>query len=120
MFAGRLTGPRMAQIKEKTVNKEELVNAVAAKTKLSKKETEATINATIDAVSAALSKGDKVTLVGFGTFQVRERAAREGRNPRTGAVLKISAKKAPTFSAGKGLKEAVAGGKGAKKAAAKK
>jgi DNA-binding protein HU-beta len=110
----------MAQIKEKIVNKEELVNAVAAKTKLSKKETEATINATIDAVSAALSKGDKVTLVGFGTFQVRERAAREGRNPRTGAVLKISAKKAPTFSAGKGLKEAVAGGKTAKKAAAKK
>ena len=102
------------------MNKEELVNAVAAKTKLSKKETEATINATIDAVSAALSKGDKVTLVGFGTFQVRERAAREGRNPRTGAVLKIAAKKAPTFSAGKGLKEAVAGGKGAKKAAAKK
>ena len=109
----------MAQIKEKTVNKEELVNAVAAKTKLSKKETEATINATIDAVSAALSKGDKVTLVGFGTFQVRERAAREGRNPRTGAVLKISAKKAPTFSAGKGLKEAVAGA-GGKKAPAKK
>ena len=94
------------------MNKEELVNAVAAKTKLSKKETEATINATIDAVSAALSKGDKVTLVGFGTFQVRERAAREGRNPRTGGVLKIPARKAPAFAAGKGLKEAVGGSKG--------
>jgi DNA-binding protein HU-beta len=100
------------------LNKEELVNAVAAKTKLSKKDTELTINATIDAITAALSKGDKVTLVGFGTFQVRERAAREGRNPRTGAVLKISAKKAPAFTAGKGLKETVAGAK--KKAAAGK
>lgn len=101
------------------MNKEELVNAVAEKTKLSKKDTETTINAVIDAVTAALKGGDKVTLVGFGTFQVRERAAREGRNPRTGAVLKITAKKAPAFTAGKGLKEAVAGAK-AKKAAAKK
>lgn len=101
------------------MNKEELVNAVAEKTKLSKKDTESTINATIDAISGALAKSDKVTLVGFGTFQVRERAAREGRNPRTGAVLKIAAKKAPTFTPGKGLKETVAGAK-AKKAAAKK
>jgi DNA-binding protein HU-beta len=100
------------------VNKEELVNAVAGKTKLSKKDTESTINAMIDAVSAALSKGDKVTLVGFGTFQVRERAAREGRNPRTGGVLKIPARRAPAFAAGKGLKEAV-GGAGGKKAPAK-
>lgn len=96
------------------MNKEELVNAVATKTKLSKKDTEATINAMVTAVSDALSKGDKVTLVGFGTFQVRERAAREGRNPRTGGVLKIPARRAPAFAAGKGLKEAVggAGGKG--------
>jgi DNA-binding protein HU-beta len=102
------------------LNKEELVNAVAAKTKLSKKDTESTINATIDAITAALAKSDKVTLVGFGTFQVRERAAREGRNPRTGAVLKIAAKKAPAFTAGKGLKETVAGAKGGKKVAAGK
>ena len=96
------------------MNKEDLVNAVANKTRLSKKQTEAGIQATIEAISDALSKGDKVTLVGFGTFQVRERAAREGRNPRTGAVLKIGAKKAPTFTAGKGLKEAVANAKSRK------
>jgi DNA-binding protein HU-beta len=96
------------------VNKEELVNAVAAKTKLSKKDTEATVNAAVDAITGALAKGDKVTLVGFGTFQVRERAAREGRNPRTGGVLKIAARKAPAFAAGKGLKEAVGGAKPAK------
>ncbi len=102
------------------MNKEELVNAVAAKTKLSKKDTEATINATIEAITTALAKSDKVTLVGFGTFQVRERAAREGRNPRTGAVLKIAAKKAPAFTAGKGLKETVAGAKAGKKVAAGK
>jgi DNA-binding protein HU-beta len=102
------------------MNKEELVSAVANKTKQSKKQTEAGIQATIDAISDALSKGDKVTLVGFGTFQVKERAAREGRNPRTGAVLKIAAKKAPSFTAGKGLKETVAAGKGAKKASAAK
>lgn len=100
------------------MNKEELVSAVANKTKQSKKQTEAGIQATIEAISEALSKGDKVTLVGFGTFQVKERAAREGRNPRTGAVLKIGAKKSPSFSAGKGLKETVANAK-AKKAPAK-
>jgi DNA-binding protein HU-beta len=104
------------------VNKEELVNAVATKTKLSKKDTEATVNAMVQSVSDALAKGDKVTLVGFGTFQVRERAAREGRNPRTGGVLKIPARKAPAFAAGKGLKEAVSGSnkKAAAKTAAKK
>ena len=101
------------------MRKPELAAAIAAKTKLSKKDTESTINAMIDAVSAALSKSEKVTLVGFGTFQVRERAAREGRNPRTGGVLKIPARRAPAFAAGKGLKEAVAGS-GGKKAPAKK
>ena len=80
------------------MNKEELVTAVANKTKQSKKQTEAGIQATIEAISDALAKGDKVTLVGFGTFQVKERAAREGRNPRTGAVLKIAAKKSPSGS----------------------
>ena len=102
------------------MNKEELVNAVAAKTKLSKKDTEATVNAMVTAISDALAKSDKVTLVGFGTFQVRERAAREGRNPRTGGVLKIPARKAPAFAAGKGLKEAVAGAKAKGGAKAKK
>ena len=91
------------------MNKEELVNSVAGQTKLSKKDTENTINAMVTAISDALSKGDKVTLVGFGTFQVRERAAREGRNPRTGGVLKIPARKSPAFAPGKGLKEAVGG-----------
>lgn len=101
------------------MNKEELVASVANKTKMSKKQTEAGIQATIDAISDALAKGDKVTLVGFGTFQVKERAAREGRNPRTGAVLKIAAKKSPAFTPGKGLKEVVANAK-SKKAPAKK
>jgi DNA-binding protein HU-beta len=89
------------------MNKEDLVNAVAEKTSLSKKDTEATINAVIDSVTEALAKEDKVTLVGFGTFQVRERAAREGRNPRTGEVLSIPAKKTPTFTPGKGLKDEI-------------
>ena len=81
---------------------------------------EATVNAMVTAISDALAKSDKVTLVGFGTFQVRERAAREGRNPRTGGVLKIPARKAPAFAAGKGLKEAVAGAKAKGGAKAKK
>ena len=89
------------------MNKEELVNAVAAKTKLSKKDTEATINATIDAISAALSKNDKVTLVGFGTLTVAERAASEGRNPRTGQPIRIPASKQARFKAGKALKDAL-------------
>lgn len=93
------------------MNKEELVNEVASATKLSKKDTETTVNAMVQAITEALTKGDKVTLVGFGTFQVRERAAREGRNPRTGGVLKIPARKAPAFAAGKGLKDAVSGPK---------
>lgn len=89
------------------MNKEQLVEAVAKKTKMSKKDVTLFLNATLDAVAGALKKSDKVTLVGFGTFQVRERAAREGRNPRTGAVLKIGAKKAPVFTAGKNLKDSV-------------
>lgn len=100
------------------MNKEELVEAIAKKTKMAKKDVNLYLNATLDAITAALKKSDKVTLVGFGTFQVRERAAREGRNPRTGAVLKIKAKKAPVFTPGKGLKEAVMASKS--RAAAKK
>lgn len=97
------------------MNKEDLVNAIATATKLSKKDTETTVNAALDAITAAMKGGQKVTLVGFGTFAVRERAAREGRNPRTGAPLKIAAKKAPAFTPGKGLKDAVGGPKPAKK-----
>ena len=104
------------------MNKEQLVEAIAKKTKMAKKDVNLFLNATLDAVTAALKKSDKVTLVGFGTFQVRERAAREGRNPRTGSVLKIKAKKAPVFTPGKGLKEVVqpTKAKAAAKPAAKK
>jgi DNA-binding protein HU-beta len=102
------------------MNKEELIKQISVKAKVSQKEAGECLNATIEAISSALAKGDKITLVGFGTFQVRERAAREGRNPRTGAVLKIPAKKSPVWTAGKTLKERVEGAKKAKAAASKK
>ena len=89
------------------MNKMELVAAVAEKANLSKKEAEAAVSATIDAVKDALKAGDKVALVGFGTFEVRERAARMGKNPQTGAAIKIAASKVPAFKAGKALKDAV-------------
>ncbi len=89
------------------MNKSELVAAMAAKADLSKKDAELALNALTDAVSDALKKGDKVTLVGFGTFETRARAAREGRNPQTGATIKIAASKVPAFKAGKALKDAV-------------
>lgn len=89
------------------MNKSELVAAIAAKANLSKKDAEAALNALTDAVADVLKKGDKITLVGFGTFEVRERAAREGRNPQTGATIKIAASKIPAFKAGKALKDAV-------------
>lgn len=89
------------------MNKGELVTAIAAKTGLSKKDTEATVNSFIEVVSNALAKKDKVQLVGFGTFETRKRAARNGRNPQTGKELKIAASIAPAFKAGKALKEKV-------------
>ena len=89
------------------MNKAELVDCVASKTGSSKKAAEAALNATIEAISASLKKGDKVQLVGFGSFEVRKRAARKGRNPQTGAEIKIPASKAPVFKAGKALKETV-------------
>lgn len=89
------------------MNKMELVAAVAAKANLSKKDAEAAVNATIDAVKDALKAGDKVALVGFGTFEVRERAARMGKNPQTGAAIEIAASKVPAFKAGKALKDAL-------------
>ena len=89
------------------MNKTELVAAVADKAGLTKKDAEAAVKAFTDVVAAQLKKGDKVQLVGFGTFEVSKRAAREGRNPQTGAVMKIAASKAPKFKAGKALKVAV-------------
>jgi DNA-binding protein HU-beta len=89
------------------MNKSELVAAVASKTGATKKDSEAFVNAFTDAVTGALRKGDKVQLVGFGSFDVKKRAARKGRNPQTGAEIKIPASKAPVFKAGKALKDAV-------------
>ncbi|MCR5356161.1 MAG: HU family DNA-binding protein [Lachnospiraceae bacterium] len=91
------------------MNKTELVDAMAKKAKLSKKDAEAAVKAFTDVVAAELKKGGKVQLVGFGTFEVAKRAAREGRNPQSGAVMKIAASKAPKFKAGKALKDTVNG-----------
>ncbi len=89
------------------MNKSELIAAIAAKTGETKKDAEATLNAFVDVVTDSLVKGDKVQLVGFGTFEVRKRAARKGRNPQTKEEIKIPASKAPVFKAGKALKELV-------------
>ena len=89
------------------MNKAELVAAMAEKTELSKKDAEKALKAFTDVVAEELTKGEKIQLVGFGTFEVAERPAREGRNPRTGETMKIAASKAPKFKAGKALKDAV-------------
>ncbi len=89
------------------MNKAELVAAIAEKTELSKKDSEKALKAFIDVVSEELKKGEKIQLVGFGTFEVAERAAREGRNPQTGATMKIAASKSPKFKAGKALKDEI-------------
>ena len=89
------------------MNKSELIAAVAAKTGDTKKVAEASVNAFIDVITETLKKGDKVQLVGFGSFEVRKRAARKGRNPQTKEEIKIPASKAPVFKAGKALKELV-------------
>lgn len=89
------------------MNKAELVAAIAEKTELSKKDSEKALKAFIDVVTEELKKGEKVQLVGFGTFETSERAAREGRNPQTGKTMKIPASTAPRFKAGKALKDAV-------------
>ncbi|MCR5186393.1 MAG: HU family DNA-binding protein [Clostridia bacterium] len=91
------------------MNKAELVAAVAAKTGDTKKNAEEVVNAFVDVVTASLKKGEKVQLVGFGSFEVKKRAARKGRNPQTGEEIKIPASKAPAFKAGKALKDAVNG-----------
>ena len=87
------------------MNKTELIAAVAEKSGLSKKDADNAVNAMLDAVVETLSQGDKVQIVGFGTFEVSERAAREGRNPRSGETMSIPASKMPKFKAGKALKD---------------
>ena len=89
------------------MNKEELVKEVAKKSKVSQKAAADVLSATIDTVQKTVAKGKKVTLVGFGTFEARKRKARTGRNPQTGAAIKIAAKTVPAFSAGKKFKDAV-------------
>jgi len=89
------------------VNKSELINAIAKSASISKKCAGDALDGTLSAIRIALKKGQSVTLVGFGTFKVVKRAARTGRNPRTGAAIKIKAAKVPKFSAGKALKQAV-------------
>jgi len=89
------------------MNKTELIAAIADQTGLSKKDSEKAVNAFVDSVTGALKKKDKVQLVGFGTFETRERAGRIGRNPATGKEIKIAASTVPAFKAGKALKDAV-------------
>ena len=88
-------------------NKQDLIAEVAAKTGLTKKDSEKAVNAFGEVVTEFLAKGEKVQLIGFGTFETRERAAREGRNPQTGEAIKIAATVVPAFKAGKELKDAV-------------
>lgn len=89
------------------MNKAELIDAIADSAELSKASASRALDSAIDSITKALKKGDTVTLVGFGTFSVRKRAARTGRNPRTGETIKIKASKVPGFKAGKALKDAI-------------
>lgn len=90
------------------MNKSELINAVVERTALSKKDSEAAVSAALDAITAALAEGDEVRLVGFGTFEVKKREARIGRNPKTKEEIQIPATKVPAFKPGKALKDVVA------------
>ena len=90
------------------MNKAELINAVAEKAALSKKDSEAAVNAALEAITAALAEGEEVRLVGFGTFEVKKREARMGLNPKTKEAIQIPASKVPAFKAGKALKDSVA------------
>ena len=89
------------------MNKTELIAAIAEKTELSRKDAEKALKAFTEVVEEELKKGEKIQLVGFGTFEVSERAAREGRNPQTGETMQIAASKSPNFKAGKALKDAI-------------
>ncbi len=98
----------LIKIKEgNEMNRKELVNHIAEKADINKKEADAALKAIIDGITTTLADGDDVTLLGFGTFKISHRAAREGRNPKTGEVIQISASKSPTFKAGKELKAQV-------------
>ena len=89
------------------MNKEELVTEISKSAKVTKKEAEAVLSATIETIENTVKKGDKVTLVGFGTFEVAERAERKGRNPKTGETITIPTSKSPKFKAGRSLKDIV-------------
>ncbi|HOA34091.1 MAG: HU family DNA-binding protein [Clostridiales bacterium] len=89
------------------MNKSDLINAVASKAELTKKDAEAAVSAVISSISEALASGESVQLVGFGTFEVRDRAAKQGRNPKTGEPITVPAAKVPAFKAGKALKDSV-------------
>lgn len=91
------------------MNKNELIESVVNSTNLKKKDAEAAVNAVLETITDTLAEGDKVTLIGFGTFEVRERKARKGRNPATGEEIDIPASKSPAFKAGKALKDRVNG-----------
>lgn len=91
------------------MNKSELIDQVAARSNLSKKDALAAVDAIFESIENALANGEKVQIVGFGSFEVRERSARTGRNPQTGEELRISARKVPVFRPGKALKESVVG-----------
>ena len=90
-----------------TLNKQELVANVAEQASLTKKDAEKAVNAVFETIKGALSEGDKIQLIGFGTFEVKDRAARKGRNPQTGKEIEIAASRNPVFKAGKALKDAV-------------
>ena len=89
------------------MNKAELISKVAEKTDLTKKDAEKAVSAVLASIEEAMTKGEKVQLVGFGTFEIRERAARKGRNPQTGAEISIAAARVPVFKAGKALRDSV-------------
>ena len=90
------------------MNKTELIAAIAEKANLTKKDSELALTAALEAITEALVEGDKVQLIGFGSFETKKREAREARNPRTGAAIKVAASKVPVFKAGKALKDKVA------------
>ena len=103
----RIGSDRQNIEREIIMNKEELIAEISKSAKVTKKVASEVLTATIDAIQTTVKKGDKVTLVGFGTFESRKRAARTGRNPQTGKEIKIAAKTVPAFSAGKKFKELV-------------
>jgi DNA-binding protein HU-beta len=110
-FSSIITAHKSNYSREKLVNKGELVDAIASKASVTKKEADTIVSAMIETIMETVSKQDKVTLVGFGTFEARDRQAREGRNPSTGQAIKIPATTVPAFSAGKMFKEQVAAAK---------